>query len=118
MKRIKNIVVKINYYVKPNYYIMFTKYYRLQEDLWQKKSYRQGNGVSFFQTFAAFFWFTFFMFKLCLILNAKFSEKKAEKIPGLGNILTLAIILQIIAIVLLVLSKREANAKKGCRAGI
>lgn len=69
-------------------------------------------GFRFFQTFAAFFWFTFFMFKLCLILNAKFSEKKAEKIPGLGNILTLAIILQIIAIVLLVLSKREANAKK------
>lgn len=69
-------------------------------------------GFRFFQTFAAFFWFTFFMFKLCLILNAKFSEKKAEKIPGLGNILTLAIILQIIAIVLLVLSKREANAKR------
>lgn len=66
----------------------------------------------FFQIFAAFFLATFFMFTFFNILVAKLNGEEAEKMPGLGKILLVGIILQIIAIVFLILSKRESDAKK------
>lgn len=65
-----------------------------------------------FQSFAAFFWITYFMFIGVTALNSKLNGEKAERVSGLSVVLVIAIILQIVAIVFLVLSKREINAKK------
>lgn len=107
---------------------MFIKYYRFYENkyyiiqylflqitggLMAKKNVT-GKALVFrlFQSFAAFFWITYFMFIGVTTLNAKLNGGKVQKVSGLGTVLALAIILQIIAIVFLVLLKREANAKK------
>lgn len=65
-----------------------------------------------FQTFAAFFFGVFFLFSFFNILVAKLNEEEAQKMPGLGKVLIMAIFLQIIAIVLLISLKREKDAKR------
>lgn len=65
-----------------------------------------------FQMFAAFFWVSFIMFAFFNKLASELDEEGFEKVSGLGTVLVLAVILQSLAIVFLILSKRENDAKK------